>query len=251
MNYLTQINTFYELLPLNQINANSQSLYFSLLHMNNKCNWIEDFTVANSTLMVFTGLNISALQRARNELIQKGYITYKKGKGNCAGTYKIIEFANNYIKKNEQQSEQQTDNKVNNKPTTNEQQTDTLYKQNNKQNNKENIKKKKTEFDDILSQEIEDEDLKKAYEDFIKMRKTIKKPLTSNGLELAINKVRKLSDDKTEQLMIIRKSILNSWQGLFPLKEEDKKELKKYKEYIENNMTEAEYYKKGGGKCYV
>ena len=86
MNYIKQINTFYELLPTNPISANSQVLYFALLNINNRCNWKKDFSVANSTLMSLTSLSMSALQRARNGLIQKGYIEYKKGKGNNSGT---------------------------------------------------------------------------------------------------------------------------------------------------------------------
>lgn len=118
MNYIKQVNSFYELLLINPLNANSQCLYFSLMHINNKCNWLKDFTVANTTLMTFTGLNLSALQRARNDLIQKGYIKYKKGTGSSAGTYSIIEYEQQNEQQTAQQSERQTDNKVHNKPTT-------------------------------------------------------------------------------------------------------------------------------------
>ncbi len=117
MNYIKQINTFYELLPTNPISANSQVLYFALLNINNRCNWKKDFSVANSTLMSLTSLSMSALQRARNGLIQKGYIEYKKGKGNNSGTYLIVNFEQQSEQQSEQQieqqSEQQTDNKVN------------------------------------------------------------------------------------------------------------------------------------------
>lgn len=93
MNYLKQVNTFFELLIANPLSANSQCLYFNLLNINNRCNWSEEFTTANSTLMAFTNLNKQALYRARNELIQKGYIDFKKGiNQNQSGKYKIIEF---------------------------------------------------------------------------------------------------------------------------------------------------------------
>ena len=104
MNYIKQVNEFNELLQLNPLHSSSQCLYHILLHINNRCNWISEFTVANTLLMSYTGLTLSSLQRARNNLIQKGFIRYKKGSGNNAGTYKI-----NLLYEFDQQSEQQSD----------------------------------------------------------------------------------------------------------------------------------------------
>ena len=120
-----------------------------------------------------------------------------------------------------------------------------IYKEKNK-------KKKGTDLDKVLNEKIQDEDLKTALYDFIKMRKTIKKPLTTRGLELAIKDLNKLSSSKEEQILIINKSIFNAWQGLFPLKDEDKKQLQQPKEYKESTVSEEEYYKKikNGGQRY-
>jgi hypothetical protein len=122
MKYINQINSFYQLLPSNPINANAQCLYFFLLNYNNKLSWVKEFTVANSIVMGYTELSISALQRARNALVQKGYINYKKGISNNAGRYSIVDFEQqseqHTEQQSEQQSEQQTDNKVNNTPNT-------------------------------------------------------------------------------------------------------------------------------------
>lgn len=87
--YISQCTAFFELQMMKRISANAQALYLTLLNINNKCDWKEVFTVANSTLIAYTNLNISALQRARNELIQNGIISYKKGKGNQAGYYSL------------------------------------------------------------------------------------------------------------------------------------------------------------------
>ena len=77
-------------------------------------------------MTAYTGLNTSAIQRARNELIQLNLIDYKKGKGNQCGEYLLFKLYPDFA--------QQTDSNVNNKPTANRQQcaqqTDTLYKQN-------------------------------------------------------------------------------------------------------------------------
>lgn len=244
MNYLKQVNRFYELQLINSLNANSQSLYFALLNINNKCNWIKNFTVANTTLMTFTGLNTTSLQRARNVLIQKGYINYQKRSGNNAGIYEIVDF--------EQQSGQQTEQQIDQQD---EQQTDsnadTLNKLNKtKQKTKEKKKEKETELDKVLNEKIKDEELKNTFREFIKMRKTIKKTLTTTGLELCIKRLFKLSNNKTEQLAILNNSIMNNWQGIFPLKEDQKKELQleKQKDYQVTSMSEEEYHRQGGKK---
>lgn len=93
MNYIKQLNTFFELLLMNPLSPNAQCLYTNLLNINNKCNWKKEFTIANSTLMAFTGLNKQSLYRARNVLIQKELIKFKKGINQTqSGIYEIIEF---------------------------------------------------------------------------------------------------------------------------------------------------------------
>lgn len=121
-----------------------------------------------------------------------------------------------------------------------------------------NINKKKktstnTEIDKVVNEKIQDEEVKEAFYDFIKMRKAIKKPLTTRGVELAIQKLYKLSNVKEEQILILNNSIMNNWQGLFELKPEDKKQLEQPKEYKEINLSEEEYIKQldERGKRYV
>lgn len=78
MNYIKQLNEFYSTLDYKPLSANAIAIYMFILHIANKTGWIDEFKVANSTLMGKCKLNISALQRARNELITQGYINYKK-----------------------------------------------------------------------------------------------------------------------------------------------------------------------------
>ena len=64
-----------------------------------------------------------------------------------------------------------------------------------------------------------DETLDKAFSDYVSMRKQIKKPLTDRAVELAIKKLDDLSGgDNDKAIQIIEQSVMNSWQGLFPLK---------------------------------
>ena len=96
-----------------------------------------------------------------------------------------------------------------------------LDKDKTKKNNK-NKKEKKNEkdFDELINENFSDEKLKDTIYEFIKMRKAIKKPLTKRGLELMIAKLYKLSTNIDEQIEIINNSIMNNWQGIFPLKNE-------------------------------
>lgn len=80
-------------------------------------------------------------------------------------------------------------------------------------------KKKSTELDNLINSNFSNEELKNTVYEFIKMRKAIKKPLTTRGLELMINKLYKLTTDIDEQIEILNNSIMNNWQGIFPLKQ--------------------------------
>lgn len=95
----------------------------------------------------------------------------------------------------------------------------TLNKQNKtKQYKKES--KKAISYDEILSQNVESEELRRELLEFIKMRKLIKAPLTDNALILAIKKLEKLApNDVSKQIAIVQQSTMNSWKGLFELKE--------------------------------
>lgn len=79
INYIKQLNEFYSILDYKPLSSNAISLYGFLLHVANKTGWLKEFRVANTTIMSKCKLNTSALQRARMELINNGYIKYKKG----------------------------------------------------------------------------------------------------------------------------------------------------------------------------
>lgn len=83
---------------------------------------------------------------------------------------------------------------------------------------KEDNKKKRSEFDVIISSYTNDVDVQNAIYEFIKMRKTIKKPMTSRALNLLLNKLDKLASDNNTAIEILNQSILNCWQGIFEIK---------------------------------
>lgn len=74
-----------------------------------------------------------------------------------------------------------------------------------------------------------DECLNQAFVDYVEMRKRIKKPLaTERAITLAMNKLDDLSGgDNDVAIQILEQSIMNSWQGLFPLKQTSNQDSKK------------------------
>lgn len=105
--------------------------------------------------------------------------------------------------------EQQIIQQRNNKGTTEEQQRNTnknVKKYKNAKNEKNNI------------EYSSDPALNQAILDFITFRKSIKKPMTDKAIDLMISKLNKITDSIPEQIEILNQSILNGWQGIFPLK---------------------------------
>lgn len=61
--------------------------------------------------------------------------------------------------------------------------------------------------------------LEAAIQEFIVFRKKIKKPMTDHAVKLMLSKLNKLASSTAEQIEILNQSILNGWQGIFPLKD--------------------------------
>lgn len=93
MNYIIEINAFYDWLLYNSLPTGAIALWHALMSINNKAGWADEFTVANIVLQGMTGLSRQGLDKARNQLIQKGLIQYKKGTSNQAGKYKMVSIA--------------------------------------------------------------------------------------------------------------------------------------------------------------
>ena len=98
---------------------------------------------------------------------------------------------------------------IDSKPTASRQQADTTN--NNNKNNKNN---------NIYNDEPK---LDTAVKEFITFRKKIKKPMTDHAVKLMLSKLNKLTSDTDEQVEILNQSILNGWQGIYPLKREENK----------------------------
>lgn len=90
----------------------------------------------------------------------------------------------------------------------------------------ESKKEPRKSFDELIDGYTENAELRGALRDYIQMRKAIRKPITNRALELAFKKLDELSSDDFEKVAIVNQSVMNSWQGLFPLKENNKQNNK-------------------------
>ncbi len=91
MDFIRQLKGFARKRLTNPISANGIALYITLFEYCNELRFPEWFTAPNSILQGKASLSPKALQRARNELMQKGFIQYKNGSGNQCGSYKLLD----------------------------------------------------------------------------------------------------------------------------------------------------------------
>jgi len=90
VNYLQELNAFRDWTLLNKPTTSEIVLWYALMSINNMTGWKKQFTVANQTLQLMTGLSKATLDRARNKLTQKGLLKYTPGNTRQAGTYELV-----------------------------------------------------------------------------------------------------------------------------------------------------------------
>lgn len=110
MNYIMQLNVFYEKASGESLSLKAIGLYMLLLNKNNRLGWIEEFKMTNKVIMSVANCTLYDLRAARDELEEKGYIIYKKGTKGQAGNYKIINLEKEFLKNCNKSSEQNSTN---------------------------------------------------------------------------------------------------------------------------------------------
>lgn len=117
-----------------------------------------------------------------------------------------------------QDSEQQNEQPVNNQRTTTEQPVNTNKNVKNVKNKRTKEIKDNTAFEDYTSNPVLLESLNSFYE----YRKKSKKPMTDAAIKLLLKKLNDLASDDETKADILNQSILNGWQGIFPIKDGEK-----------------------------
>ena len=193
-----------DLLRSNNLKANTKILLLVLLSYENK----EDGFAypSHSRLMKETMLSKTTLLKCLNELEEKGHIKRVKEKG---------ENNKYYINSSHKISTTENDTSYKNNTTSSHKNStlQVLYT-----SNKKEKEKSKTNLDKIIEAYTENDSLKETIKDFIKMRKTIKKPVTDRSLKLTLNKLDQYGKNDSEKIEILENSIMNCWQGVFELK---------------------------------
>ena len=180
----------------------------------NKAGWPDTFTVASSVLGLRSGLNASALKRARNKLATDGFIDWKPRGGNQSAQYHIKslvvqnrhEFEPQYEPQSEPQCEPQS-----------EPQSEPINK------HKLKPKQKPKQNNPPISPAVhfDNAELENAFQEFLTMRKNIKKPIsTQQAVTRMINRIEKLSGgDDDLAIKIINQSTDHCWQDVYALKD--------------------------------
>lgn len=99
---------------------------------------------------------------------------------------------------------------------------------NNKKVSKEQSSKPVENFNSIIEEATESEELRSALIEFVKFRKLVKKPMTNKALELIISKLNKLGSSDREKVEIINQSIERGWAGVFALKSDEPMQQGRY-----------------------
>lgn len=87
-----------------------------------------------------------------------------------------------------------------------------------KEKEKEIKKEKVTNLDKIINAYTQNILVVEAIKDFIKMRKSIKKPLTDRALKGILNKLDSMGKDDLEKIELLEQSIENCWASIYELK---------------------------------
>lgn len=104
---------------------------------------------------------------------------------------------------------------------------------------KEKLKDKKSEikiFEEPILSELE-----KTFNDFLEMRKKIKKEATPKAIELLKSKLYKLAPNNTDlQIQILNQSIIGCWQDIYPLKPKDNNEKESKFDHLQKVSDELD-----------
>lgn len=81
-----------------------------------------------------------------------------------------------------------------------------------------------------------------ALTEFKAMRNRMRKPMTAYAVELLVQKLQKLSPDEAGQVAILQQSIENGWTGVYPVKQEGFKSVKRdnFRNYQEQGVSHAQ-----------
>ena len=119
-----------------------------------------------------------------------------------------------------------------------------------KPSRKSKAKAAREELRAVFESSSQNPDLLRALDDFAAMRDKLKKPLTRRAAELLLQKLETLADqDDRRKIKILEQSIMNSWQGVFELRQEDEQALETWRQKTLEQIVEEAKRKRMAQKC--
>ena len=117
----------------------------------------------------------------------------------------------------------------------------TRYNNINEYNKKEINKEKKEKTERHFTSIYQSEEFKETFNEFIDMRKSIKKPATNKAIEMIIIKLEKVNNEE-QAIKMLERSIINNWQDVYEIKERGKNGSKNYKPNNKREVITRDYY---------
>ena len=205
MTYIDYLNDFNQWLETNALPASSQLMFYKLLYVFNRAGWPEYVGVDNLRLMIMTDTKTeNTVIRARDRLVESGFITYKKGKKGSPNLYSLSrKHCNNYSiydsvsdSISDSVSDSISDSHIKNK--------------------------KKTKIKNILPPTPKSDDLgfgeklSKAFSDWIQYKQEKQQRYKPTGLANLISQVKKQSQIYGEDAVadLISECMASNWQGI-------------------------------------
>ena len=109
--------------------------------------------------------------------------------------------------------------------------------------NKKEKKKKASALDEIINTYTSNFELVETLQDFLKMRKSQKKPMTDRALKTLLKKLDTLATNDTEKIERLEESICNCWLSVFPKKNNYNSYGNRSQKEELNNFSKEEYKK--------
>ena len=221
MDYIRQLNAFSNL-SAGMLSSNEVNVYLRLFWWNNRCCWTEWFETTDSRLQIETGIcSRNTLRDIRNSLRQKGFIDFIPGKKRKPTQYKIIDLSERSDVDSLPLwsiSDHNTDHKGDHNTDHKGDHINKHKRKTETETKKEKQKEKAGIF--LLEDYTDNAELLEALRGFVEMRKKIKAPLTEHAFSLLLKKLDGMGSTDEEKAAIVNQSVMNSWKGLFPLKQE-------------------------------
>lgn len=96
MNYLREINAFYDRIEVKPISPSAFVLWHLLMQVNNKLGWEKEFSIPVRVLSTKRGLSERSIRNARNELKTKGYLHFRSRSGRRSAVYQLVSLSANF-----------------------------------------------------------------------------------------------------------------------------------------------------------